>query len=84
MEKAFLLAAGAVEIVRKVFRPGVDCTGDIEGVNRALSDLREDREAGLYSSELGKQEYREACKRLDGDPDRRDLPGTVEHVVDPA
>ncbi|WP_340560554.1 hypothetical protein [Streptomyces sp. GSL17-111] len=65
VEKAFLLAAGDVEIVRKVFRPGVDHTRDIEEVNRALSDLREDREAGLYSSELGKQEYREAYKRLD-------------------
>ncbi|MEU4883152.1 recombinase family protein [Streptomyces althioticus] len=65
VEQAFLLAAGDVEIVRKVFRPGVDYTRDIEEVNRALSDLREDREAGLYSSELGKQEYREAYKRLD-------------------
>lgn len=65
MEQAFLLAAGDVEIVRKVFRPGVDYTRDIAEVNRALSDLREDREAGLYSSELGKQEYREAYKRLD-------------------
>ncbi|SCF94611.1 recombinase family protein [Streptomyces sp. Ncost-T10-10d] len=65
VEKAFLLAAGDVEIVRKVFRPGVDYTRDIEEVNRALADLREDREAGLYSSELGKQEYRETYKRLD-------------------
>ncbi|MGD9485056.1 recombinase family protein [Streptomyces sp. TRM70308] len=65
VEQAFLLAAGDVEIVRKVFRPGVDYTRDIEEVNRALSDLREDREAGLYSSELGKQEYRKAYKRLD-------------------
>ncbi|MCX4828531.1 recombinase family protein [Streptomyces sp. NBC_01016] len=70
VEQAFLLAAGDVERVRKVFRPGVDYTRDIKEVNRALSDLREDREAGLYASDLGKQEYREAYKRLDA---RREL-----------
>ncbi|MCX5392353.1 recombinase family protein [Streptomyces sp. NBC_00094] len=64
-EEVFLRAAGDVEIVRKVFRPGVDFKRDIEEVNRALAELREDREAGLYSSELGKQEYRETYKRLD-------------------
>ncbi|MCY0939292.1 recombinase family protein [Streptomyces sp. H34-S4] len=65
VEEVFLRAAGNIEIVRKVFRPGVDFTRDIEEVNRALAELREDREAGLYSSELGKQEYRETYKRLD-------------------
>ncbi|QES55237.1 recombinase family protein [Streptomyces venezuelae] len=65
VEEVFLRAAGDVEIVRKVFRPGVDFTRDIEEVNRALGELREDREAGLYSSELGKQEYRDTYKRLD-------------------
>ncbi|MER8041225.1 recombinase family protein [Streptomyces hydrogenans] len=65
VEEVFLRAAGDVEIVRKVFRPGVDFTRDIEEVNRALAELREDREAGLYSSELGKQEYRETYQRLD-------------------
>jgi site-specific DNA recombinase len=65
VEEVFLRVAGDVEIVRKVFRPGVDFTRDIEEVNRALAELREDREAGLYSSELGKQEYRETYKRLD-------------------
>ncbi|GAA1571632.1 recombinase family protein [Streptomyces globosus] len=65
VEEVFLRAAGDVEIVRRVFRPGVDFTRDIEEVNRALAELREDREAGLYSSELGKQEYRETYKRLD-------------------
>lgn len=65
VEEVFLRAAGDVEIVRKVFRPGVDFTRDIEEVNRALAELREDREAGLYSSELGKGEYRETYKRLD-------------------
>ncbi|MET8327676.1 recombinase family protein [Streptomyces sp. NPDC005181] len=65
IEEVFLRAAGDVEIVRKVFRPGTDFTRDIAEVNRALTELREDREAGLYSSELGKQEYRDTYKRLD-------------------
>ncbi|WP_425831003.1 recombinase family protein [Streptomyces fractus] len=65
VEQAFLLAVGDVDVVRKVFRPGVDYTRDIEEVNRALADLREDREAGLYRSAQGKQEYQEAYKRLD-------------------
>ncbi|WP_033223685.1 recombinase family protein [Streptomyces virginiae] len=65
VEEVFLRAAGDVEIVRKVFRPGIDFTRDIAEANRALAELREDREAGLYSSELGKQEYRDTYKRLD-------------------
>ncbi|MFE1953009.1 recombinase family protein [Streptomyces sp. NPDC059524] len=65
VEQTFLLAAGDVEIVRKIFRPGVDHSRDIEEASRALAGLREDREAGLHSSELGKQEYRESYKRLE-------------------
>ncbi|MFE5510031.1 recombinase family protein [Streptomyces sp. NPDC056529] len=65
VEEVFLRAAGDVEIVRKIFRPGVDFKRDIEEVNRALAELREDREAGLYSSELSTQEYQETYKRLD-------------------
>ncbi|MFE2856312.1 recombinase family protein [Streptomyces lavendulae] len=65
VEEVFLRAAGDVEIVRRVFRPGIDFTRDIEGADRALAELREDREAGLYSSESGTREYREAYKRLD-------------------
>jgi site-specific DNA recombinase len=34
-------------------------------VTRALAELREDREAGLYSSDLGKKEYRESFRRLE-------------------
>ncbi|MGB9998344.1 recombinase family protein [Streptomyces pseudogriseolus] len=62
---AFLQAVGHAEIVRRVFRPGVDHTQDIAEVTRALAELREDREAGLYSTEAGKKEYREAYLRLE-------------------
>ncbi|MCZ4122574.1 recombinase family protein [Streptomyces sp. H39-S7] len=65
IEEAFLKAVGHAEIVRRVFRPGVDHTQDVTEVTRALAELREDREAGLYSSELSKKEFREEYLRLE-------------------
>lgn len=65
IEDAFLRAVGHAEIVRRVFKPGTDYSADIEAVTRALAELREDREAGLYSSEAGKKEYREAYLRME-------------------
>jgi site-specific DNA recombinase len=65
IEEAFLRAVGHTQIIRRTFRPGVDHTKDVEEVTRALAELREDREAGLYSSELGKKEYREEYLRLE-------------------
>ncbi|MFD3777588.1 recombinase family protein [Streptomyces sp. NPDC058612] len=65
IEDAFLRAVGRAQIIRRVFRPGVDHTQDVAEVTRALAELREDREAGLYSSELGKKEYREEYIRLE-------------------
>jgi site-specific DNA recombinase len=65
VEEAFLAAVGDLEIVRRVFKPGADHSSDIEAVTRALAELREDREAGLYSSEAGKKEYREAYLRME-------------------
>jgi site-specific DNA recombinase len=56
---------GHLEVVRRRFVPGVDNRAAIEDVTRALAELREDREAGLYSSELGKKEYRESFLRLE-------------------
>jgi site-specific DNA recombinase len=65
IEEAFLRAVGHAQIIRRTFRPGVDRTKDVAEVTRALAELREDREAGLYSSELGKKEYREEYLRLE-------------------
>jgi site-specific DNA recombinase len=62
---AFLRSVGHLEVVRRRFVPGVDNRAAIEDVTRALAELREDREAGLYSSELGKKEYRESFLRLE-------------------
>lgn len=62
---AFLDAVGYLEVVRRRFIPGTDNRAAIEDVTRALAELREDREAGLYSSELGKKEYRESFLRLE-------------------
>ncbi|MCY0941303.1 recombinase family protein [Streptomyces antarcticus] len=65
IEETFLRAVGHAQIIRRTFRPGVDHTQDVAEVTRALAELREDREAGLYSSELGKKEYREEYLRLE-------------------
>ncbi|MFJ6725946.1 recombinase family protein [Streptomyces sp. NPDC091281] len=65
VESEFLRVAGDIQIVRQIFRRGVDHTKDVEEVTRALAELREDREAGLYSSETGRQEYRKSYARLD-------------------
>jgi site-specific DNA recombinase len=63
--EAFLQSVGHLEVVRRRFIPGTDNRAAIEDVTRALAELREDREAGLYSSELGKKEYRESFLRLE-------------------
>ncbi|MFD9619166.1 recombinase family protein [Streptomyces virginiae] len=65
IEEVFLRCVGNAQIIRRTFRPGVDHTQDVAEVTRALAELREDREAGLYSSELGKKEYREEYLRLE-------------------
>jgi site-specific DNA recombinase len=62
---AFLQSVGHLEVVKRRFVPGVDNRAAIEDVTRALAELREDREAGLYSSDLGKKEYRESFRRLE-------------------
>ncbi|MCX4655542.1 recombinase family protein [Streptomyces microflavus] len=79
IEEAFLRAVGHAEIIRRTFRPGVDRTSDVAEVTRALAELREDREAGLYSSELGKKEYREEYLRLEA---KREALGAMPVVPD--
>ncbi|MGW5097796.1 recombinase family protein [Streptomyces nodosus] len=79
IEEAFLRAVGHAEIIRRTFRPGVDRTQDVAEVTRALAELREDREAGLYSSELGKKEYREEYLRLEA---KREALGAMPVVAD--
>ncbi|WP_282694021.1 recombinase family protein [Streptomyces sp. CC208A] len=65
VEDTFLRSVGKLEIVRKVFRPGVDYTNDIAEVTERLKELREDRSAGLYSGEAGAKEYRAEYARLE-------------------
>ncbi|MFJ7786033.1 recombinase family protein [Streptomyces albidoflavus] len=79
IEEAFLRAVGHAEIIRRTFRPGLDRTQDVAEVTRALAELREDRGAGLYSSELGKKEYREEYLRLEA---KREALGAMPVVSD--
>ncbi|MCX9191751.1 recombinase family protein [Carbonactinospora thermoautotrophica] len=64
-EETLLTLVGGLEIVRRVFVPGADYSKELEEVNRALKELREDRAAGLYSGEQGTQEFREMYKQLE-------------------
>jgi site-specific DNA recombinase len=79
IEETFLRAVGHAQIIRRTFRPGLDRTQDVAEVTRALAELREDREAGLYSSELGKKEYREEYLRLEA---KREALGAMPVVPD--
>ncbi|MFD7750663.1 recombinase family protein [Streptomyces sp. NPDC059757] len=62
VEEVFLSHAGDIEIVRRVFRPGIDYTRQIEEVSRSLERLREDRNAGLYDSTDGRDYWVKAVK----------------------
>ncbi|MGC4904201.1 recombinase family protein [Streptomyces cyaneofuscatus] len=66
VEDVFLRSVGDLEIVRKVFRPGVDFTNDIAEVTQRLKELREDRNSGgLYIGEEGAAEFRADYARLE-------------------
>ncbi|PCG81161.1 serine recombinase, partial [Streptomyces sp. WZ.A104] len=65
VEEGFLRAVGRVEIVRKVFRPGVDHTRELAEVEAAINELLEERDAGLYSSPAAKEDFRKSYKRMD-------------------
>lgn len=62
----FLNARGNEEIVRRRFVPGENHDAEIADVSRALQELRDDRSAGLYSGELGAEEFREQYRKLEG------------------
>ncbi|MFF4652399.1 recombinase family protein [Streptomyces sp. NPDC001380] len=61
----FLSIVGNDEIVRKVLVPGADYSAEKADVRRAMKELMEDRRAGLYSSEAGKEEFRNMWRKLE-------------------
>jgi site-specific DNA recombinase len=61
---AFLATVGDVEVVERVYRPGIDYGAEIADVERALDDLDADRAAGLFKSPVAVERYRRQYKAL--------------------
>jgi site-specific DNA recombinase len=62
---AFLGLVGDAPLTRRVFVPGEDHSTDLEAVQRAMSELLEDRAAGLYSSESAAATFRRMWGQLE-------------------
>lgn len=62
VEDAFLDFAGRIEIMRRIFRPGINYTRQIEDVTRSLDRLRQDRDTGLYDSPEDRDYWVKAVK----------------------
>jgi site-specific DNA recombinase len=61
----FVEFAADVPIVRRVLVPGEDHEGELENIARAMRELVEDRQAGLYSSESGARTFRDMFAKLE-------------------
>ncbi|MFI2664817.1 recombinase family protein [Micromonospora carbonacea] len=60
-----LTTFGDLEIMKKVYVPGDDVATRLAEVEERLSELREDRKAGLYRGEQGAAEFREMYASLE-------------------
>ncbi|MGW3115390.1 recombinase family protein [Streptomyces sp. NPDC001091] len=63
IESTFLRSVGSLQIVRRVFVPGVNHEREIAALTETLQKMREERAAGLFADELSQQEYRADYKR---------------------
>src|SRR5690606_24341141 len=61
-ESEFLAAAGRLEAVESVYVPGSDVEGDLAAVERAITNLRDDRDAGLFDDD--EDDYRDRMGAL--------------------
>ncbi|SCG69541.1 Site-specific DNA recombinase [Micromonospora echinaurantiaca] len=85
-EQTFLLVAGDLEVMRRVFVSGSDHAAELADVEESLAELREHLTAGLFRGERGKAEFaqmysalearREALEALPSKPDRWELEPT--------
>jgi site-specific DNA recombinase len=63
--ESLLSRIGDTEVMKPVHIRGINRTSELEHVERSLSDLREDRAAGLFTGERGTQEFRELYRKLE-------------------
>src|SRR5690606_18582077 len=61
-ESEFLAAVGRLEAVESVYVPGSDVEGDLAAVERAITNLRDDRDAGLFDDD--EDDYRDRMGAL--------------------
>ncbi|MEU4477312.1 recombinase family protein [Micromonospora sp. NPDC023966] len=62
----FLGMVGDLEVEERRLIPGEDHTAELARVDQALTELRDDRAAGLYSGDRGTAEYRAMYLSLEG------------------
>jgi site-specific DNA recombinase len=65
VEDMLLAEVGQEPMMFRTFVKGADHTAELERVELALTELRDDREAGLFSGERGTQEYRARVRNLE-------------------
>jgi DNA invertase Pin-like site-specific DNA recombinase len=63
-EQIFLGQVGAVEILERIYRPGVDHSDEIALLHRSLETVRDEYDAGDYSYPGGEDAYRKRLTRL--------------------
>jgi DNA invertase Pin-like site-specific DNA recombinase len=74
---------GDLELTERKLIPGTDHAGDLEAVEHRMGELRDDREAGLYSGPKGTEEYRAMYLRLQAKRDQlANLPYTPDRWED--
>ncbi|NNU26798.1 recombinase family protein [Isoptericola sediminis] len=64
VEQALLGTVGDVEVMQRTYRPGVDHSTEIADVLRALDELEDDRQAGLYATARTRDRFRAQHKAL--------------------
>ncbi|MET8066424.1 recombinase family protein [Micromonospora sp. NPDC005686] len=56
---------GHLDVMRKVYVPGDDTAAQLADIEERMSELREDRKAGLYRGEQGSAEFRQMYSSLE-------------------
>ncbi|WP_405095426.1 recombinase family protein [Micromonospora sp. NBC_01412] len=65
VETIFVATIGDLDVMKKTYVPGDDTATSLAEVEERLSELREDRKAGLYRGEQGTAEFREMYASLE-------------------
>lgn len=64
LEQAITIHLKDVPVMRRTFVPGEDHTAELEAVIKAMNDIREEKDQGLYDYPGGNDEYKERIASL--------------------